>query len=63
LTGVISYKLLANTAAPISVAAEHVGMRWLGVFLVVGALAGLITTSLVSCDLLGQTRIFFAMAE
>jgi len=61
LTGTISYKLLADTAAPISVAADHIGMRWLGIFVDVGALAGLITTSLVT--LLGQTRIFYAMAE
>lgn len=60
LTGVIPYKLLDN-GAPIAVAAEYIGMRWLGVIVDIGAIAGLITTSLVT--LLGQTRIFFAMSQ
>jgi basic amino acid/polyamine antiporter, APA family len=60
LTGVISYKELDN-AAPIAVAAESIGMTWLGVFVDIGALAGLITTALVT--LLGQTRIFYAMSK
>lgn len=60
LTGMISYKEL-NVAAPIALAADHVGMGWLSPLIKIGAIAGL--TSVMLVLLMGQSRIFFAMAK
>ncbi|CAG8766165.1 3361_t:CDS:2, partial [Cetraspora pellucida] len=59
LTGVVSYKKL-DTSAPLSVAVNETGMKWLGVIVDLGAVCGLISVILVS--LMGQPRIFLAMA-
>ncbi|KAF0517317.1 amino acid transporter [Gigaspora margarita] len=60
LTGVVSYKKL-DSSAPISVAVNETGMKWLGVVVDLGAVCGLISVILVS--LMGQPRIFLAMAK
>ena len=60
LTGVISYQAL-NVAAPIALAVDHIGMLWLSPIIKVGAIAGL--TSVMLVLLMGQSRIFFAMAK
>ncbi|CAG8746160.1 3586_t:CDS:2, partial [Dentiscutata heterogama] len=60
LTGVVSYKKL-DSPAPISVAVNETGMKWLGVIVDLGAVCGLISVILVS--LMGQPRIFLAMAN
>jgi APA family basic amino acid/polyamine antiporter len=62
LTGLVSYKLL-NVADPIALAVNVLGPKfiWLRLFVKVAILAGL--TSVVMVMLLGQTRIFYAMAK
>lgn len=62
LTGVVSYKLL-NVADPIAVAVNVFGPKfiWLRYVVKVAILAGLTTVILVM--LLGQTRIFYSMAQ
>jgi len=60
LTGVVSYKLL-SVPHPIAVGVEATGQRWLATAVEVGAIAGLSSVMLVM--LLGQPRIFFAMAH
>lgn len=60
LTGIVSYTEL-NVAAPIALAADHIGMHWLSPIVKIGAIAGL--TSVMLVLLLGQSRIFFAMAK
>ncbi|CAG8800100.1 2906_t:CDS:2 [Cetraspora pellucida] len=60
LTGVVSYKKL-DSPAPLSVAVNETGLRWLGVIVDLGAVCGLISVILVS--LMGQPRIFLAMAN
>ncbi len=60
LTGLTSYTQL-NVADPIALGVDVTGVRW-GSFLVkIGAIGGLTSTMLVM--LLGQTRIFFTMAN
>jgi len=62
LTGIINYRDL-NVPAPIATAIDHVGpsLHWLAPFVKIGAIAGL--TSVVLVLLLGQTRVFFTMAN
>jgi len=62
LTGIVSYKEL-NVSAPIALAIDRVGtsLMWLRPIIKVGAIAGL--SSVVLVLLLGQSRIFFAMAS
>ncbi|CAG8716665.1 18640_t:CDS:2, partial [Racocetra persica] len=55
-----SYKKL-DSPAPLSVAVNETGMRWLGIIVDLGAVCGLISVILVS--LMGQPRIFLAMAN
>ena len=62
LTGLVPYKQL-NVADPIAVAVDAVGpaLFWLRPVIKVGAILGL--TSVIMVLILGQSRIFFAMAE
>ena len=60
VTGVVNYRDL-NTPAPIAVAVAQTGMRWLGIIVDLGALAGL--TSVILISLMGQPRIFHSMAR
>jgi APA family basic amino acid/polyamine antiporter len=60
LTGVVSYTKL-SVPHPIAVGVEATGQRWLATAVEVGAIAGLSSVMLVM--LLGQPRIFFAMAH
>lgn len=62
MTGVVHYSQL-NVAAPIAVAVNAMGPQfaWLMLVVKIGAIAGL--TSVILMTLLGQTRIFFAMAR
>ena len=62
LTGLVSYKLL-NVSDPIALAVNALGPHfiWLRLFIKVAILAGL--TSVVLVMLLGQTRIFYTMAN
>ncbi len=62
LTGIVSYKDL-NVAAPIAVAIDKFGpsLLWLSPIVKFGAIAGL--SSVVLVLLMGQSRIFFIMAQ
>jgi APA family basic amino acid/polyamine antiporter len=60
LTGVVPYTKL-NVPHPIAVGVEATGQLWLATAVEVGAIAGLSSVMLVM--LLGQPRIFFAMAH
>ncbi len=60
LTGVVNYSRL-NVANPVALAVDATGIRWLAVFVKLGAIAGL--TSVILVLLMGQARIFFSMAH
>lgn len=62
LTGIVNYKEL-GVAAPIALAIDRAGdaLIWLRPLIKIGALAGL--SSVVLVMLMGQPRIFFAMAK
>lgn len=62
MTGIANYGEL-NTAAPIAVAIDKAGegLRWLSPLIKIGAIAGL--TSVILVMLMGQTRIFYSMAN
>jgi APA family basic amino acid/polyamine antiporter len=60
LTGVVPYTKL-SVPHPIALGVEATGQRWLATAVEVGAIAGLSSVMLVM--LLGQPRIFFAMAH
>lgn len=62
MTGIADYSEL-NTAAPIAIAIDKAGagLAWLSPFIKIGAIAGL--TSVILVMLMGQTRIFYSMAN
>jgi len=60
LTGVVPYQEL-NVPHPVSLGAEKAGIHWLQTGVEIGAIAGLSSVMLVM--LMGQPRIFFAMAQ
>jgi basic amino acid/polyamine antiporter, APA family len=60
LTGVVSYDKLGVTA-PIAVAIDAIGMKWLSPIVKLGAIAGL--SSVILVVLLGQSRVFFSMSK
>ncbi|KAF9210209.1 hypothetical protein BGZ59_009747 [Podila verticillata] len=59
MTGVVNYKDIVREAA-FKLVADQSGGKWLAIFCEVGILAGLVSVMLVL--LIGQPRIFFAMA-
>jgi len=61
MTGMVPYTQL-NVDAPVAVALDaHPQLAWLGTLVKVGAIAGM--TSVILMSLLGQPRIFLAMAD
>ena len=63
LTGIVSYTQL-NVPAPIAVAVDTLGpgiSSWMGPVIKIGAIAGL--SSVILVMLMGQPRIFYAMAK
>jgi APA family basic amino acid/polyamine antiporter len=60
LTGVVPYAQL-NVPHPIAVGIEATGLRWMAIIVEIGAIAGLSSVQLVT--LMGQPRIFYAMAH
>lgn len=61
MTGMVPYTQL-DVAAPVAVALDaHPQLSWLGVLVEVGAIVGM--TSVILMSILGQPRIFLAMAE
>jgi APA family basic amino acid/polyamine antiporter len=62
LTGIVNYKELLNEAAPLAVAIDHVAtLGWLSPLIKLGAIAGL--SSVILVMMLGQTRIYYAIAR
>lgn len=59
LTGVVPYTLL-NVPAPVAVAIDAMRLLWLSPLIKIAAVIGLISVMIV--QLMGQPRIFFAMA-
>ena len=61
LTGIVNYKEL-NVAAPLAVAVDRMkGLPWVGFLMKLGSLCGL--TSVMLVMLLGQSRVFYSMAN
>jgi APA family basic amino acid/polyamine antiporter len=60
LTGIVNYKRL-DVPDPIAVGVDSIGLTWLSLPVKLGAIAGL--SSVILVMLLGQPRIFFAMAK
>jgi basic amino acid/polyamine antiporter, APA family len=60
LTGIVPYDKL-NVPAPIALGVDAVGLGWLAPIVKLGAILGL--TSVILVLLLGQSRIFYAMAH
>jgi APA family basic amino acid/polyamine antiporter len=61
LTGMVHYPEL-NVAAPVALAVDkYEGLRWLGIPIKIGAIAGITSVMLVMT--IAQARIFFAMAR
>lgn len=60
LTGIVAYDKL-GVPDPIAVGIDATGLTWLAPIVKVGAILGLSSVILVS--LLGQTRVFYAMAQ
>jgi basic amino acid/polyamine antiporter, APA family len=60
LVGIVPYASL-DTAAPLAVAANQMGLPWFALLVKIGALAGLSSVMLVL--LYGQTRIFYTMSR
>lgn len=67
MTGAAHYTEFAGSAVPASVAVEAVmartgkNFRWLNILVAIGAICGL--TSVLLINLLGQSRVFYAMAK
>ena len=59
-TGIVPY-LQLDVPDPIAVAADHAGLGWMSVAIKLGAIAGL--SSVILVMLLGQSRIFWTMAD
>jgi APA family basic amino acid/polyamine antiporter len=59
-TGIVPY-LELDVPDPIAVAADHAGVGWMASLIKLGAIAGL--SSVILVMLLGQSRIFFTMAD
>jgi APA family basic amino acid/polyamine antiporter len=60
MTGMVAYQKL-GVADPVAVAMDQTGIGWLSLLVKFAALAGL--TTVIFALLLGQSRIFFAMAR
>lgn len=61
MTGLAHYTEFKGNAAPVAVAIEHTPYIWLAQLIIVAILIGY--TSVILVDLLGQTRVFYAMSK
>jgi APA family basic amino acid/polyamine antiporter len=61
LTGIVNYHDMKNDAAPVATAIGHTPYPWLQVAVKLGIICGFTTVILVL--LLGQSRVFYAMAR
>lgn len=61
LTGLANYTDFKNSAAPVAIAIERTPYAWLSSAVILAIIIGY--TSVILVDLLGQSRVFFAMAK
>ncbi len=61
LTGLANYTEFKNSAAPVAIAIEKTPYAWLSSAVILAILIGY--TSVILVDLLGQSRVFFAMSR
>ncbi|MBV1837360.1 amino acid permease [Acetobacter estunensis] len=61
LTGIVNYRAMAFDPAPVATAIDRTHIAWLQVAIKLGILCGF--TSVLLVLLLGQSRVFFAMAR
>lgn len=61
MTGLANYTEFKNSAAPVAVAIAHTPYTWLAVAVILAILIGY--TSVILVDLLGQSRVFYAMSK
>ncbi|RZJ70494.1 amino acid permease [Flavobacterium sp.] len=61
MTGLADYTEFKNSAAPVAVAIAHTPYEWLATAVILAILVGY--TSVILVDLLGQSRVFFAMSK
>ena len=61
LTGMVNFAAMKGDAAPVATAIDRTPYHWLQLLIKIGILCGF--TSVILVALLGQSRIFFSMAE
>ncbi len=61
LTGLVNYRDMIGDAAPVATAIDHTPFGWLQAAVKLGIICGFLSVILVL--LLGQSRVFFAMAR
>lgn len=61
LTGMVNYSAFLNNAAPVALAVAKTPYKWLAIATVLAILIGY--TSVILVDLLGQSRVFYAMSK
>ncbi len=61
LTGMVNYRAMHGDAAPVATAIDLTPFSWLKVMIKLGIICGF--TSVILVMLLGQSRVFFAMAR
>lgn len=61
MTGLASYHEFKGNAAPVAVAIRHTPYEWLGQIIILAILIGY--TSVILIDLMGQSRVFYAMSK
>lgn len=61
MTGLAHYTSFKDSAAPVAIAIQHTPYVWLGYAVILAILIGY--TSVILVDLLGQSRVFYAMSR
>ena len=61
MTGLAHYTSFKDSAAPVAIAIQHTPYIWLGYAVILAILIGY--TSVILVDLLGQSRVFYAMSR
>lgn len=61
MTGLANYTEFRDSAAPVAIAIAHTPYEWLAVAVILAILIGY--TSVILVDLLGQSRVFYAMSK
>ncbi|WP_143309343.1 amino acid permease [Chitinophaga vietnamensis] len=61
MTGLAPYTEFKDSGAPVAIAISHTPYKWLGQIIVLAIIIGY--TSVILVDLLGQSRVFYAMSK